>query len=31
MARVPVIVRGSGQYVYDQKGKRYLTGWPACS
>jgi adenosylmethionine-8-amino-7-oxononanoate aminotransferase len=23
---VPVIVRGSGQYVYDQKGKRYLDG-----
>jgi adenosylmethionine-8-amino-7-oxononanoate aminotransferase len=23
---VPVIVRGSGQYVYDQNGKRYLDG-----
>jgi adenosylmethionine-8-amino-7-oxononanoate aminotransferase len=23
---VPVIVRGSGQYVYDQRGKRYLDG-----
>src|SRR5258708_19612798 len=23
---VPVIVRGEGQYVYDQKGKRYLDG-----
>jgi adenosylmethionine-8-amino-7-oxononanoate aminotransferase len=23
---VPVIVRGSGQYVYDQSGKRYLDG-----
>jgi len=23
---VPVIVRGSGQYVYDQHGKRYLDG-----
>jgi hypothetical protein len=23
---VPVIVRGSGQYVFDQKGKRYLDG-----
>jgi adenosylmethionine-8-amino-7-oxononanoate aminotransferase len=25
-AEVPVIVRGSGQYVYDQHGKRYLDG-----
>ena len=25
-ADIPVIVRGSGQYVYDQKGKRYLDG-----
>ncbi|HEY7144310.1 MAG TPA: aspartate aminotransferase family protein [Streptosporangiaceae bacterium] len=25
-ADVPVIVRGSGQYVYDQHGKRYLDG-----
>jgi adenosylmethionine-8-amino-7-oxononanoate aminotransferase len=25
-ADVPVIVRGSGQYVYDQNGKRYLDG-----
>jgi len=25
-ADMPVIVRGSGQYVYDQKGKRYLDG-----
>ena len=23
---VPVIVRGSGQYVYDTRGKRYLDG-----
>ena len=23
---VPVIVRGSGQYVYDSRGKRYLDG-----
>src|ERR1017187_2507586 len=23
---VPLIVRGSGQYVYDQHGKRYLDG-----
>src|SRR5258708_32312003 len=23
---VPVIVRGSGQYVFDQQGKRYLDG-----
>jgi adenosylmethionine-8-amino-7-oxononanoate aminotransferase len=23
---VPVIVRGSGQYVFDQNGKRYLDG-----
>ena len=23
---VPVIVRGEGQYVYDQNGKRYLDG-----
>ena len=23
---VPTIVRGSGQYVYDQHGKRYLDG-----
>ena len=23
---VPVIVRGSGAYVYDQHGKRYLDG-----
>ena len=25
-ADIPVIVRGSGQYVYDQHGKRYLDG-----
>jgi adenosylmethionine-8-amino-7-oxononanoate aminotransferase len=25
-AEVPVIVRGSGQYVYDQHGRRYLDG-----
>ena len=25
-ADMPVIVRGEGQYVYDQKGKRYLDG-----
>jgi len=25
-AEVPVIVRGSGPYVYDQHGKRYLDG-----
>ena len=25
-ADVPVIVRGSGPYVYDDKGKRYLDG-----
>jgi len=25
-ADIPVIVRGSGQYVYDNKGKRYLDG-----
>ena len=25
-ADMPVIVRGSGQYVYDQHGKRYLDG-----
>jgi adenosylmethionine-8-amino-7-oxononanoate aminotransferase len=25
-AEVPLIVRGSGQYVYDQHGKRYLDG-----
>ncbi|MGH3403740.1 MAG: aspartate aminotransferase family protein, partial [Streptosporangiaceae bacterium] len=25
-AEVPTIVRGSGQYVYDQHGKRYLDG-----
>jgi hypothetical protein len=25
-AEMPVIVRGSGQYVYDQHGKRYLDG-----
>ncbi|HEY1917930.1 MAG TPA: aspartate aminotransferase family protein [Streptosporangiaceae bacterium] len=25
-AEVPVIVRGSGPYVYDQRGKRYLDG-----
>ena len=25
-ADVPVIVRGSGAYVYDQRGKRYLDG-----
>ncbi len=25
-AEVPMIVRGSGQYVYDQHGKRYLDG-----
>ncbi len=25
-ADVPVIVRGSGEYVYDQRGKRYLDG-----
>ncbi len=25
-AEVPVIVRGSGQYVYDQNGRRYLDG-----
>ena len=25
---VPVIVRGSGQYVYDTQGKRYLDGLP---
>ena len=25
-SEVPVIVRGSGQYVYDQHGKRYLDG-----
>jgi adenosylmethionine-8-amino-7-oxononanoate aminotransferase len=25
-ADLPVIVRGEGQYVYDQKGKRYLDG-----
>ncbi len=25
-ADIPVIVRGSGEYVYDQRGKRYLDG-----
>jgi hypothetical protein len=28
-ADVPVIVRGSGAYVYDQHGKRYLDGLSA--
>ena len=30
-ADIPVIVRGSGQYVYDQNGKRYLDGLAGCS
>src|SRR5215472_10869085 len=25
-SQMPVIVRGSGQYVYDSRGKRYLDG-----